>query len=199
MTAMVTVVRGGHVLTMGPAGDLAGGAVAFAGGEVVAVGPFNQLARSFPDAEVVGDDRGVVLPGLINAHTHLSEALLPGMGEELTLFELGHPARGARRPAPDCRDGQGRRHAQGAELLLSGVTCVNDMFHTNMGSLASLGVVDGLEAMGLRGVVAFGAEDVFDPHPVAAFLDEHQALADRCTAARRGVPHGGRHPARPER
>jgi cytosine/adenosine deaminase-related metal-dependent hydrolase len=75
---------------------------------------------------------------------------------------------------------------KGAELLLSGVTCVSDMFHhTNMGSLASLGVVDGLEAMGLRGVVAFGAEDVFDPHPVAAFLDEHQALADRCAAAPR--------------
>jgi hypothetical protein len=44
--------------------------------------------------------------------------------------------------------------------LLSVVTCVNDMFcHTNEGSLASLGAVDGLEAMGLRGVVAFGAED----------------------------------------
>ena len=31
----VNVVRGRHVLTMGPAGDLEGGAVAFAGGEVV--------------------------------------------------------------------------------------------------------------------------------------------------------------------
>jgi hypothetical protein len=41
---------------------------------------------------------------------------------------------------------------KGAELLLSGVTYVNDMFcHTNKGSLASLGAVDGLEAMGLGG------------------------------------------------
>jgi 5-methylthioadenosine/S-adenosylhomocysteine deaminase len=85
--ATATVVRGGHVLTMGPAGDLAGGAVAFAGDEVVAVGPFDQVQARFPDAEVVGDDHGVVLPGLVNAHTHLSEALLPGMGEDLTLFE----------------------------------------------------------------------------------------------------------------
>ena len=36
---------------------------------------------------MVGDDHGVVLPGLINAHTHLSEALVCGMGEDLTLFE----------------------------------------------------------------------------------------------------------------
>jgi len=51
-----------------------------------------------------------------------------------------------------------------------------------MGSLASLGAVEGLEAMGLRGLVAFGAEDALDPQPVAAFLDEHQALAERCAA-----------------
>ncbi|MGH3371134.1 MAG: imidazolonepropionase-like domain-containing protein, partial [Nocardioidaceae bacterium] len=48
---------------MGPAGDLAGGAVAFAGDEVVAVGPSDQVQARFPDAEVVGDDHGVVLPG----------------------------------------------------------------------------------------------------------------------------------------
>ena len=85
--APISVVRGRHVLTMGPAGDLEHGAVAFAGGEVLAAGPFEELAARFPDAEVTGDDHGVVLPGLVNAHTHLSEALLCGMGEDLTLFE----------------------------------------------------------------------------------------------------------------
>jgi 5-methylthioadenosine/S-adenosylhomocysteine deaminase len=179
----VSVVRGRHVLTMGPAGDLDGGAVAFAGGEVLAVGRFDEVARRFPDAEVVGDDRGMVLPGLVNAHTHLSEALIPGMGEDLSLFEwiirLVGPA-GSHLTREMAMVGA---MLKGAELLLSGVTCVNDMFcHTNMGSLASLGAVDGLEAMGLRGLVAFGAEDAFDPQPVAAFLDEHQALAERCAA-----------------
>jgi cytosine/adenosine deaminase-related metal-dependent hydrolase len=73
---------------------------------------------------------------------------------------------------------------KGAELLLAGVTCVSDMFcHTNAGSLASLGVVDGLEAIGLRGVVAFGAEDMFDPLPTAEVLSEHEALAERCAGS----------------
>jgi 5-methylthioadenosine/S-adenosylhomocysteine deaminase len=180
-----TVVRGGHVLTMGPAGDIAGGAVAFAGGEILAAGEFEEVARRFPGAEVVGDDLGVVLPGLVNAHTHLSEALIPGMGEDLTLFEWG-----ARLVTPAGRHltremARVGAMLKGAELLLGGVTTVNDMFcHTNLGSLASLGVVDGLEAMGLRGVVCFGAEDAFDPHPVAGFLDEHQALATRCGSSR---------------
>jgi 5-methylthioadenosine/S-adenosylhomocysteine deaminase len=184
--ARVSVVRGRHVLTMGPAGDLEGGAVAFAGGEVLAAGPFEELATRFPDAEVTGDDHGVVLPGLVNGHTHLSEALLPGMGEDLTLFEwidriVGPAGRHLTREM--ARVGA---LLKGAELLLSGATCVNDMFcHANLGSLASLGVVDGLEEIGLRGVVAFGPEDIdeADRHPVADFMAEHEALADRCAAS----------------
>jgi cytosine/adenosine deaminase-related metal-dependent hydrolase len=184
--APISIVRGGHVLTMGPAGDLEGGAVAFAGGEVLAVGPFEELAARFPGAEVTGDDHGVVLPGLVNAHTHLSEALLCGMGEDLTLLEwidriVGPAGRHLTREM--ARVGA---MLKGTELLLSGATCVSDMFcHTNMGSMASLGVVDGLEAMGLRGVVAFGPEDTAeaDRRPVAEFLAEHEALADRCAAS----------------
>lgn len=182
----VSIVRGRHVLTMGPAGDLEGGAVAFAGGEVLAAGPFEELAARFPDAEVTGDDHGVVLPGLVNGHTHLSEALLPGMGEDLTLFEwidriVGPAGRHLTREM--ARVGA---MLKGAELLLSGATCVNDMFcHANLGSMASLGAVDGLEEIGLRGVVAFGPEDIdeADRHPVADFMAEHEALADRCAAS----------------
>ena len=180
----LTVVRGGHVLTMGPAGDLTDGAVAFAGGQVLAVGPFAEVAAGHQEAEVVGDEHGVVLPGLVNAHTHLSEGLLCGMGEDLSLLEwlaaIITPA-GRHLTREMARVGA---MLKGAELLASGVTCVNDMFcHTNQGSLASLGAVDGLEAIGLRGVVAFGAEDAADPQPVAAVLAEHHALAERCAAS----------------
>jgi 5-methylthioadenosine/S-adenosylhomocysteine deaminase len=188
--APVTVVRGGHVLTMGPDGDLRDGAVALRDGQIVAVGSAREVTGRFPDAELVGDEWGVVMPGLVNCHTHLSEALIPGMGEELTLFEWGTRIVG---PAGEHLTREMARIGamlKGAELLLSGVTCVNDMFcHANLGSMASLGSVDGLEAVGLRGVVAFGAEDTFlfaggDPPPVEAFLDEHLALAERCAASR---------------
>jgi len=182
----VSIVRGRHLLTMGRAGDLADGAVAFAGGEVLEVGSFAELSARHPGAEVTGDGHGVVLPGLVNAHTHLSEGLLPGMGEDLRLLAwieaiVGPAGRHLTREM--ARVGAALK---GAELLLSGVTCVNDMFcHTNLGSLASLGAVDGLEAVGLRGVVAFGPEDTApeDRHPVAAFLAEHEALAERCAAS----------------
>jgi cytosine/adenosine deaminase-related metal-dependent hydrolase len=182
--ARVTVVRGAHVLTMAPQGDLADGAVAFRDGEILHVGSAVEILRRFPEVEVVGDGRGIVMPGLINAHTHFSEALISGMGETLTLFEwireiivpVGrHLSREMARVGTLLR---------GAEMLLSGVTTVNDMFvHSNLGSLASLGVVDGLQTLGLRGIVSFGAEDTVDHHPVDRFLEEHEALAARAADA----------------
>jgi hypothetical protein len=51
--------------------------------------------------------------------------------------------------------------------------------HTDLGSEVSLGAVDGLEELGLRGVVAFGPEDMAEPdrHPIGDVLAEHEALA----------------------
>ncbi|GIU97846.1 MAG: N-ethylammeline chlorohydrolase [Actinomycetota bacterium] len=187
MTA--TIVRGEWVLTMGPLGDLRDGGVLIRGGAIEAVDAYRALRDAFPDAEVVGDGAGVVLPGLINAHTHLSEALVPGMGSELTLFEWG------RRIVTPVGDHLTREMARvgtqlrAIEMLRSGVTTVNDMFvHGNRGSFASLGVVDGLRSVGLRGVVSFGAEDAIEgatPLTVGDVVDEHEALAGHVGADRR--------------
>jgi cytosine/adenosine deaminase-related metal-dependent hydrolase len=54
-------------------------------GKIVAVGRFCDMARSHPHAVVINHPDAVLLPGLINAHTHL---------------ELSHLAHLARLPAP---------------------------------------------------------------------------------------------------
>jgi 5-methylthioadenosine/S-adenosylhomocysteine deaminase len=190
MSDTITVVRGGHVLTMGAQGDLAGGAVAVAGERIAGVGPFAELSRNYPGAEVVGDDYGIVIPGLLNAHTHMSEALIPGMAENLSIWVWA--TRLLMPVMPHLTREMARVGAffRGAELIRSGVTTVNDMFcHANPSDFASLGSVDGLEELGLRGVVSFGAEDIawgaLAPLPVARIIEEHHALAERCAASRR--------------
>jgi cytosine/adenosine deaminase-related metal-dependent hydrolase len=177
------LVRAAWVLTMGPRGEVRDGAVHVRDGAVAAVGPYAELRAALPAVEVVGDGTGIVAPGLVNLHTHLSEALVPGMGSELSLFEWGTrvvtPV-GAVLTAEDAREGTLLR---AVELLRSGVTCVNDLFvHGNPGAQASLGVVEGLERAGLRGVVSFGPEDLAAPLPVERLLDEHRALAAAAAA-----------------
>ncbi len=178
----VTIVRGGHVLTMGPAGDITDGAVAFSepDGVIRAVGDYPSVRRAFPGVAAVGDGRDIVVPGFINAHDHLSEGLISGIGETMNLYEWAE--RLIRPVGPHLTREMARAGTllKGAEMIRSGITTVNDMFvHANPGSLASLGVADGLDEIGLGGVICFGAHDLPDPLPLPELLDEHQALSER--------------------
>ena len=184
------LIRGGWVLTMDGPSALRSGAVLINEGEIEAVAGFDELSALHPDAPVVGDGSGILLPGFVNAHTHLSEALIPGMGSEMTLFEWGRDI-----VTPVSENLTAEMADEGtvlkaAEMLHSGVTCVNDMFvHANPRSRASLGVVSGLRRAGLRGVVSFGAEDALDgvtamePMAIDEILAEHEDLAAAADSA----------------
>ena len=58
---------------------LADGAVALDGDMVKEVGPFAELKAKYPDAEFVDAKGGVIMPGLINAHTHIYSGLARGL------------------------------------------------------------------------------------------------------------------------
>ncbi|MEZ5261339.1 MAG: amidohydrolase family protein [Acidimicrobiales bacterium] len=164
---MTTLVRAAHVLTMGPAGDLRDGAVAFDGDRIVAIGPWPELVARFPDADQRGDGHGVLIPGLVNCHNHLSEALICGMASDLTLWEWGQRLIVPVGRVLDRDMAYLGTRVKAAEMLLSGVTCVNDMFcYENYAARATLGVVDALEELGVRAVESLGAADVELVHPV---------------------------------
>ncbi|MDQ2621876.1 MAG: amidohydrolase [Actinomycetota bacterium] len=178
----VTIVRGAWVLTMGSRGALRNAAVAFDGeGTITGIGDPAALIATNPGATVAGDGNGIVLPGFVNAHTHLTEGLITGMGETAVLWEwferVVNPS-GLKITREQVALGT---RLKAVEMLESGITTVNDMScHRNLGSLASLGAVDGLAEMGMRGIVSFGAEDMYDGAPGAeVFMAEHEALADR--------------------
>ncbi len=57
------------------------GGVVFTAGRIEAIGPAKDLLKNFPDAIIEEAGNSIVLPGLINAHTHL----------ELTLVQGGNP------------------------------------------------------------------------------------------------------------
>jgi len=157
------IIRGSWILTMSDNGDIRDGAVHISKGKILNVGAFSTLRQNFPKVKIFGNGSGIVTPGLINAHTHFSEALIPGMGSEMTLFEWG---REIVTPVGEILDIESAREGtilKGIEMLHSGVTYVNDMFvHSNPKTMASLGVVQGLKLLGMRGCVSFGAEDCPD-------------------------------------
>ena len=80
------LVHGGDVLTVDEAGTVVrGGAVAVHEGEIVAVGPAPELRARFTADEEIDAGGCLVLPGLINTHTHLAMTLLRGRADDVTL------------------------------------------------------------------------------------------------------------------
>jgi len=60
------------------------GALAFAGGAILACGPWDEVRRAHPDAEVLDRRDGILLPGLVDTHVHFPQvAVIGAMGLEL--------------------------------------------------------------------------------------------------------------------
>ena len=184
---MTTLIRGRFVLTSSAAGPLRDAAVRVEGESIAEVGAWDEMQERHPAGEVVGDGSGIVLPGLVNTHGHFSEGLVTGMGETLTLLEWIQRLVAPVAPHLTRRMATVGTLLRGAEMLASGVTTVNDLFvcSPRPHDPVTPGVVDGLEQLGVRGEVAFGAQDRNDPHPVDEIFAEHEALAAAAAASRR--------------
>lgn len=70
----------GRLLTRDPAQPwVEDGAVAVQGDTIAAVGDRAALEARYPDAERVDAHEGLIMPGLINAHTHIYSGLARGL------------------------------------------------------------------------------------------------------------------------
>ena len=75
------LLANGKVITRDPEGTgyLPDGGVVTDGGKIVEVGTTAALKAKYPQAEFVDAKGGVIMPGLINAHTHIYSALARGL------------------------------------------------------------------------------------------------------------------------
>ena len=88
VSSIDTLVTAGWVLTMdGTDRVFSPGAVAIAGGRIVAVGTSSELLSLYSPKQKISRPRSVVLPGLINTHTHAAMSLFRGIADDLPLME----------------------------------------------------------------------------------------------------------------
>ncbi len=144
------LVLGGTVLTMEPGSSpIRSGAVAIADGRIAAVGPAEELLEMAPSGEVLNAGNCLILPGLVNTHSHLAMTVLRGIADDLPLKQWleSHiwPAEKQYMTREVVRVGT---ELAVAEQLLGGVTTTTDMYFFGDEVCAVL-----VEA-GMRGVVA---------------------------------------------
>ena len=141
-----TLITNATVVTMNAARDvLYGSTIAIEDNRIAALGPTEALRANYPEAEVIDGTGKVVLPGLINAHTHISMSLQKGITMAVPdgLYRVMWPVERSL-TAEDCYVGG---LIGGAEALKGGTTCVVDhYFHMEQVARATI-------ELGLRGVL----------------------------------------------
>lgn len=83
-----TIICGDYVVTMDDDRNvITNGAVAIDGGEIVDVGSKSDIQRSYQTGRWIDGTDQVVMPGLINGHTHAAMCLLRGFADDIPLME----------------------------------------------------------------------------------------------------------------
>lgn len=148
------LIKGGHVVTVNPHRQIfERGSVAIEGGRIVAV---EKEVKGRAD-KVIDAHGKVVLPGLINCHTHLPMVLLRGVADDMPLTEWLSdkiwPIEQKMKPR-DCYVGA---MLGCLEMIKSGTTCFADQYF-NMEQVAK-----GVDEAGIRGALSYGMIDQDDP------------------------------------
>ena len=82
------IVNGDYVVTMDEALTvIENGAVAVDGGLIVAIGPAAEINSVYNARESVDGTQQIVLPGLVNGHSHAAMTLLRGVADDLALMD----------------------------------------------------------------------------------------------------------------
>jgi 5-methylthioadenosine/S-adenosylhomocysteine deaminase len=143
------IISNGTVVTMDPGGRvLERGAVAIQGRDIVAVDTVDAVTASFSAPSTIDAAGHIVMPGLVNTHTHAPMVLYRGLADDLALMEWLQkyifPAE-ARTVTPEFVRAGTRLAA--LEMIQSGTTAYADMYYFEEE------IANATKAAGLRGVL----------------------------------------------
>ncbi|HHV05783.1 MAG TPA: amidohydrolase family protein [Anaerolineaceae bacterium] len=146
------------------------GAVAINDGAIVAIGPEDAILKSWNGKEIIDCQGKVLMPGLINTHTHVPMTLLRGLANDLRLdvWLMGYMMPVEREFVSPEFVRLGTQMGC-AEMIKSGVTTFNDMYYFE-DEVATATAEIGMRAVVGQTVMKFSAPD-------AASYDDSLALS----------------------
>jgi len=155
-----TILKNALILTMdNNCTQYQQGAVAINDGAIVAIGPEDAILKSWNGKDIIDCQGKVLMPGLINTHTHVPMTLLRGLANDLRLdvWLMGYMMPVEREFVSPEFVRLGTQMGC-AEMIRSGVTTFNDMYYFE-DEVATATAEIGMRAVVGQTVMKFSAPD----------------------------------------
>ena len=120
------------------------GALAISGNKIQEIFSAGELPRDYKASKIIHADGKVIIPGLINAHSHIAMTLFRGLVEDLVLQKWLERVWKYEFSVLDEDSVRAGSQLAFAEMIRGGVTCVHDMYWHYMA------VIDLAEEIGFR-------------------------------------------------
>ena len=161
------ILKAGYVLTLeDSSGIIEDGAVAIRGNKIADVGTEEEVEKNYQSKNVIARKNAIIMPGLVNTHTHAPMVYFRGMADDLPLKEWLEkhiwPAEEKWLGPEFVRDAS---ELACLEMLKVGITTYNDMYFFEEAS------AEAVHALGIRAVLGVGILDF--PSVTAKTLDEY--------------------------
>ena len=159
------VIRCGIIITMAKDGEIISDAdIIIIDGKIAGIQKTDQTVRPYADkTEIIDATDAIVMPGLINAHTHIPMTLFRGLADDMPLtkwlFDKIFPAESEFLNPETVYYGS----LLGClEMIASGTTCFADGYFFQDSSVHAV-MESGLRALVAQGVIDFPAPGIKDP------------------------------------
>jgi cytosine/adenosine deaminase-related metal-dependent hydrolase len=162
------LISNGLVVTVDPGRRvLSNGAVAIDDSRIIAVGDTDQLREHYRADKEIDATGKIVMPGLINAHTHVIQSLLRGgMAQDRSLFDwlLNHHYAGLAAYTPD--DARLGAMLYCTEAIRGGITTIVDNADERRSDDIAVASIEAFIEVGIRAVYGRMFSDRSTPEPV---------------------------------
>jgi 5-methylthioadenosine/S-adenosylhomocysteine deaminase len=145
------------VMTMNPSREILTDAAIYVNRDrIVEIGTTLELREKYSDGEVIDCHDRVLIPGMVNTHTHLFQTLLKGLGDDRVLkdwFTCMTGPSAVHLTPEDCY--AAARHGC-VESIKSGTTTLVDFMYAHPRGKLTEAVIQAFQETGMRGIVARG-------------------------------------------
>jgi 5-methylthioadenosine/S-adenosylhomocysteine deaminase len=144
------------IVSMSPKhGIIRRGGIAISNGKISAIGSSEEITSQIDAVSSIDAAGGILMPGLINCHTHAPMSLFRGMADDLVLDDwLNKHIFPAEALHINQQSAELGAKLSIMEMLLSGTTCFADMYYYEKG-IAQICSNAGIRAMLAEGIIDF--------------------------------------------